>query len=51
MNKYIFISDLEGGETKGRFNGADQNTTMCDLQFYQDLDGMLETEKKTHICF
>jgi hypothetical protein len=51
MNKYIFISDLEGGEKKGRFNGAEQNTTMCDLQFYQDLDKMLETENKTHICF
>ena len=48
--KYIFVSDIEGCETHGRFGDmAPQNTTMCDTPFYEALDK--ELSKGTHVCF
>lgn len=50
--KYIFVSDIEGCETHGRFTKVPQNTTMCDTPFYEALEEKLKDNNDvTHVCF
>lgn len=48
---YFFISDLEGCELFGRFNGQKQNTEMCSADFFTTLDKRLSDNKSDHVCF
>lgn len=49
--KCIFVSDIEGCETHGRFGKQlPQNTTMCETPFYEALDEKL-SGGTTHVCF